>query len=149
MNKEETLLQLQNAKKAHLTWVNRARSLIEGLPIEKEQVPVYNTDCQFGQWFYGEGQRLNRMPSMDCLKEIETLHTELHEVYMKIFRIYFSDEDRSFLSKLFGTRKKVSQLHQEIAKDYYDKLRTISEKLINAIERLERRLVALNEQSFA
>ncbi len=148
MKKEETLAQLHNAKKAHITWVNRARSLIEGLPIEKEQVPVHNTDCQFGQWFYGEGQRLNRIPSMECLKEIETLHTELHDVYMKIFRIYFSDEDRSLLSKLFGTRKKISTLNQEIAQDYYEKLRGISEKLIATIERLERRLLALSEQNF-
>lgn len=148
MNKEETLTHLRNAKKAHITWVHRAHALIEGLPVEKEQVPVSCTDCKFGQWFYGEGQRLNMMPSMDCLKEIETLHFELHDMYMKIFKIYFSDEDRSFFSKMFGTRKKISPLHQDVAKEYYGQLKAISEKLIGAIERLERRLFALQEGSF-
>lgn len=148
MNKEETLTHLRNAKKAHITWVQRAHALIEGLPIEKEQVPVSCTECKFGLWFYGEGQQLGMMPSMDILKEIETLHYELHDVYMKIFKIYFSDEDRSLLSKLFGTRKKISADNQEIAKVYYSQLKGISEKLIATIERLERRLFALQEGSF-
>ncbi|MFZ2890367.1 CZB domain-containing protein [Sulfuricurvum sp.] len=148
MNKEETLTHLRNAKKAHITWVHRAHALIEGLPIEKEQIPVSCTDCKFGQWFYGEGQRLNMMPSMDCLKEIETLHFELHDIYMKIFKIYFTDEDRSFFSKFFGTRKKISPLQQNVAKEYYVQLKDISEKLVNTIERLERRLFALQEGAF-
>lgn len=148
MTKEETITHLRNAKKAHITWVHRAHALIEGLPVEKEQVPVSCTECNFGLWFYGEGQQLGMMPGMDCLKEIEMLHFELHDVYMKIFKIYFSEEDRSFLSKLFGTRKKVSELNQEVAKDYYNQLKSISDKLVSTIERLERRLFALPESSF-
>lgn len=149
MNKEDTLLHLRNAKKAHITWVQRAHGLIEGLPIEKEQVPVGCTECKFGLWFYGEGQALGMIPNMDCLKEIEKLHFELHDVYMKIFKIYFSDEDRSFFSKFFGTRKKVTSINQEIAKDYYTQLKAVSEKLIEGIERLERRIFALQAGQFA
>ncbi len=148
MNKEETLAHLRNAKKAHITWVQRAHALIEGLPIEKEQVPVGCTECKFGLWFYGEGQALGMIPNMDCLKEIEKLHFELHDIYMKIFKIYFSDEDRSLFSKFFGTRKKVTSLNQEMAKDYYTQLKAISEKLIEMIERLERRIFALQEGKF-
>lgn len=147
--KDETLTQLRDAKKAHIAWVNRAHALIEGLPIEKEQIPMNCTDCKFGLWFYGEGQKLNMMPSMDCLKEIEALHFELHDIYLKIFKIYFSEEDRSFFSKLFGTRKKVSPESQEVAKEYYKELKGVSEKLIGAIERLERRLFALSEHNFS
>ncbi|MDD4855354.1 MAG: CZB domain-containing protein [Sulfuricurvum sp.] len=149
MNKEETLTHLRNAKKAHIAWVERAHALIEGLPIAKEQVPVGCTECKFGLWFYGDGQALGMIPNMDCLKEIERLHFELHDVYMKIFKIYFSDEDRSLFSKFFGTRKKVTSLNQEIAKDYYNQLKAISEKLIETIERLERRVYALQEGKFA
>lgn len=148
MNKEETLTHLRNAKKAHIAWVERAHALIEGLPIAKEQVPVGCTECKFGLWFYGDGQALGMIPNMDCLKEIEKLHFELHDVYMKIFKIYFSDEDRSLFSKFFGTRKKVTSLNQEIAKDYYNQLKAVSEKLIETIERLERRVYALQEGKF-
>ncbi len=149
MTKEETLTQLRNAKKAHIAWVQRAHALIEGLSVEKEFIPLQCTDCKFGLWFYEEGQMLGMMPNMDCLKEIETLHFELHDIYMKIFKIYFSDEDRSLLSKLFKSRKKVTSLNQEIASDYYQKLKGVSEKLLLVIERLERRIFALPESHFS
>lgn len=148
MKKEETLTHLHNAKKAHISWVHRAHALIEGLPVEKDQVPVNCTDCKFGVWFYGEGQRLNRIPSMDCLKEIEQQHMELHDKYMEIFKIYFGEEDRSFLSRFFGSRKKISPENQQLAKEHYKELKSISEKLIGSIERLERRLFALRESNF-
>ncbi|MDD2830092.1 MAG: CZB domain-containing protein [Sulfuricurvum sp.] len=148
MNKEETLVHLRNAKKAHITWVQRAHALIEGLPIEKEQVPVGCTECKFGLWFYGEGQALGMIPNMDCLKEIEKLHYELHDIYMKIFKIYFSDDDRSLFSKLFGTRKKISAVNQEVAEEYYHQLKAVSERLVEGIDRLERRLFALQENTF-
>jgi hypothetical protein len=55
VDKESTLEQLRNAKKAHIAWVQRANALIEGLPVEQQQVPVNCTECKFGIWFYGEG----------------------------------------------------------------------------------------------
>lgn len=146
--KEETLQQLHHAKRAHISWVHRAHALIEGFPIEKEQVPISSTDCKFGIWFYGEAQQLNKIPGMDLLKEIDALHFELHDIYLKIFKIYFSDEDRTFLSKLFGNRKKITPQNQHLAREYYTKLKEISDALIGKIEKLERRLQALGEQAF-
>lgn len=148
MQKEEALEQLRNAKKAHIAWVQRANALIEGLPVQESQVPVNCTECAFGRWFYGEGQRLNAIPGMDVLKEIEQHHFELHEVYLKIFSLYFKDTDRSFFSKLFGTKKKVSVEDQQKAQEHFVKLKAISEELIPDIERLERRVSALSESYF-
>lgn len=148
MDKEHTLSHLRDAKKAHIKWVQRAKALIEGLPVEKEQVPVDCTECMFGKWFYSDAQELQAIPNMDCLKEIEKLHFELHDVYMKIFKIYFAETNRSFFSKLFGTKKKVSDSEQGIAQEYFKNLRGISEQLILVIERLERRIHALNSDSF-
>lgn len=148
MDKESTLTHLRDAKKAHIKWVQRAKALIEGLPVEKEQVPVDCTECMFGTWFYSDAQELNALPNMDCLKEIEKLHFELHDVYMKIFKIYFSDVNRSLFSKLFGTKKKVSESEHGIAQEYFKNLREISEQLVTVIERLERRIHALNASSF-
>jgi hypothetical protein len=80
---------------------------------------------------------------MEILKEIEQQHFELHEVYLKIFSIYFKDQERSFLSKLFGSKRKISPEDQEKAQDYFTKLKGISEILLPSIERLERRVNAL------
>jgi len=148
MNKEETIEQLHSAKKAHIKWVQRAKALIEGIPVEKDAIPVDCTECKFGQWFYGEGQKLNAMPGMDILKEIETLHFNLHDVYMKIFKVYFGEVNRSFFSKIFSVKNKISESDKEIAKDYYQQLLIISNQLLETIDRLERRLLAIPASSF-
>jgi len=149
MTKEETIEQLQNAKKAHVKWVQRAKALIDGVPVQKEAIPVDCTECKFGQWFYGEGQKLNAIPGMDVLKEIETLHFDLHDTYLKIFKIYFGEVNRSFFSKIFNIKTKISDDDKEIAKEYYDKLLEISKQLLETIDRLERRLNAIPSSSFA
>ncbi len=148
MSKEETLTQLRNAKKAHVKWVQRARALTEGLPIEKEAIPMDSTECAFGQWFYGEGQKIGIMPGMECFKEIERKHSELHEVYLKIFKIYFGDMNRSFFSKLFNLKKKISEPEHDIAVEFFGQLKKISEELLLHIERLERRISAMAEADF-
>ncbi len=148
MSKEETLTQLRNAKKAHVKWVQRARALTEGLPVEKEAIPMDSTECAFGQWFYGEGQKIGIMPGMDCFKEIERKHSELHEVYLKIFKIYFGDVNRSFFSKLFNLKKKISESEHDIAVEFFAHLKKISEELLGHIEKLERRISAMAEADF-
>ena len=67
MNNELTLDHLHAAKKAHISWVSKAKALIEGLPIEKNQIPVDCTACKFGEWFYSDAQSLKAIPGMDCL----------------------------------------------------------------------------------
>ena len=148
MNKNETIDHLHSAKKAHVKWVQRAKALIEGLPIEKDAIPVDCTECKFGQWFYGDGQNLNAIPGMDCLKDIETLHFKLHDIYMKIFKVYFGEMNRSFFSKLFNMKKKVTENDKEIARDYYDQLLEVSRDLLEVIDKLERRLHAMTSSVF-
>ena len=148
MNKVDTVEHLHAAKKAHVKWVQRAKALIEGLPVEKDAIPVDCTECKFGQWFYSEGQNLNAIPSMDCLHDIETLHFNLHDMYMKIFKLYFGEMNRSFFSKLFNMKKKVSESDKEVARDYYKQLLEISHELLEVIDRLERRLHAMSKTSF-
>jgi hypothetical protein len=148
MDKTETLEHLHNAKKAHIKWVQRAKALIEGLPVEKEAIPVDCTECKFGQWFYGEGQNLNAIPGMECLQEIERLHFQLHDIYMKIFKVYFGDMNRSFFSKLFKIQKKLSDNDKEIAKAYYENLFSVSQELVSVIDKLERRLHAMSGGAF-
>ncbi len=143
--KDDTLTQLRNAKKAHIKWVHRARALTEGLPVEKDAIPMDSTECIFGQWFYGEGQSLGLMPGMDCFKEIEYKHNDLHDAYLKIFKIYFGEMNRSFFSKLFNLKKTVSLHEQEIAVDYFAQLKAISEELLVQIEKLERRINAMSD----
>jgi mevalonate kinase len=148
MDKEETLGQLSAAKKAHIKWVNRAKALVEGIPVEKDAIPVDSTECQFGTWFYGEGQKLNAMTNMECLGNIETLHFHLHDIYLKIFKLYFGETHRSFFSKLFRMKKQISDQEKEIAKEYFDQMKNVSKQLLGQIGKLERRLYAIPQTTF-
>lgn len=148
MDKAVTLQLLGEAKKAHIKWVQRAKLLIEGLPIDEGAIPLSSTDCVFGMWFYGEGQKLNALGNMTCLSEIEKAHFVLHDQYMKIFKIYFADNDRSFFSKIFSSKKKISDQEKDMAKEYFSKLQASSEEVLNHITKLERRLYAIPQSSF-
>ncbi|MGZ8547617.1 MAG: CZB domain-containing protein [Sulfuricurvum sp.] len=148
MDKVITLQLLGEAKKAHIKWVQRAKLLIEGLPIDEGAIPLGSTDCVFGMWFYGEGQKLHSLGNMTCLSEIEKAHFVLHDQYMKIFKIYFADNDRSFFSKIFSSKKKISDQEKDMAKEHFSKLQASSEEVLNHITTLERRLYATPQSSF-
>jgi hypothetical protein len=145
MKKEDALKYLRDAKASHVKWVQRAKMLINGVEIEKDAIPVNSTECKFGIWFYDEGQKLNSLSNnpLECMTNIEKLHFELHDIYFHIFHIYFNKPKKGLLAKLFGQKKDVTAAELNMAKDYYAKLELVSEKLLDEINRLERRLIAV------
>lgn len=147
MNKEEILSQLRVAKAAHVSWVQRAKLLIEGFTINETSIPVNSTECQFGKWFYADGQRLNdiRNNPIESMQEIETLHFKLHDVYLNIYKIYYDLEKKSFFSKMFAKKKKVSEDDKERARAFYKEMDGISQELVKALNLMERRINVVNE----
>jgi len=151
MEKSVVLEQLRAAKAAHISWVQRAKLLIEGIEIDKNSIPVNSTECQFGKWFYSDAQKLNalRNNSLECMETIETLHFKLHDIYMKIFKLYYTVENKSFFSKLFGGKKSLSDDTIQRGREYFDHLETISKELLAEIARLERRVIAIQDDEMA
>ncbi len=148
MSKEITLEQLIAAKKAHVTWVQRAKALIIGIPIEKEQIPVECTSCAFGTWFYSDAQALNASMGPRTLNDIEEHHTNLHDLYLRIYKIYFDNSDRSLFSKIIGSKKKITEANQKEAELHFESLLGTSKELIGSIESLERQIRAMPNERF-
>jgi hypothetical protein len=148
LDKAVTLRLLSDAKKGHVSWVHRAQLLIDGLPIDKDAVPLSCRDCEFGQWFYEHGQKLSVLGNVPYLNEIEKVHFDTHDQYMKIYRIYFAKNSRSLLSKLLSSKKKISDEDKELAKEHFKKLQIASNQLLNLISKLEYRLSAIPESNF-
>jgi hypothetical protein len=150
MKKEDVIVHLRQAKAAHIKWVQKAKLLINGVDVDENAIPVDSTECSFGKWFYTDGQMLNALSNnpLECMQHIETLHFELHDIYLKIFRIYFSEEKKGgFFAKLFGLkRKQPEKPQQQLAQDYYAQMEEISQNLLDEINRLERRLVAVSDE---
>jgi hypothetical protein len=80
------------------------------------------------------------------MEKIETLHFQLHDTYLKIFSVYFSNKQSGFFAKLFGIKKRTINEHEKnAALTYYDDMEVVSKNLIDEINRLERRLIAMPE----
>jgi len=130
----EIIAHIQNARAAHKAWVARAEGLVAGLPLEKEQVPVLPTDCMFGQWYYGPGQILRRLPAY---KALEAPHDALHKTYMKIFQLLYDAPDVSALGRLFGQARRLRKERLEQARALLPTLRQQSEEVCALLDTLE------------
>ncbi len=144
MNKTEFMSIIRSAKQSHKRWVENAHSLIEGIPLDKSQVPVNSTDCVFGKWYYGDGQALKPMVSF---REIEEHHDALHHTYREIFVLLFEEKERSisFFSRLFGRSHKSSVRNQSLAREKFSVLEQQSKTIIYKLDELEKIVSGMNE----
>lgn len=147
MNKNEILEKLRAAKTSHVNWVQKAKMLIEGIDINKDSIPVNATECNFGLWFYDDAQKLNALRNnpVEAMTKIENLHMQLHNKYLSIYKIYYT-QDAGFFKKLFGRKKKIGPKDTIQAHDFFQELQVISEKLLVEINKLERRILTLAEE---
>jgi hypothetical protein len=147
MEKNEVLDQLRAAKAAHINWVQKAKMLIEGFDIDKSSIPVNSTECQFGKWFYSDAQKLNalRNNALECMGSIEDLHFRLHDIYMKIFKLYYSMEKKGFFAKLFGKKNELTEEKVRLGREYFAQMQDVSKQLLEEINRLERRIITIPE----
>lgn len=82
MTKIEALSQLRHAKSAHIRWRAYVQAMVAGLEIEEKRAPVHHKDCDFGQWFYGEG--FKTFGHSQIYQDVEYSHELLHEVYQML-----------------------------------------------------------------
>lgn len=143
MNKSNLLQKINAAKRAHISWVMKADALIQGIPLEKEQVPIDGTECLFGQWYYGDGQSLL---SIDAFKAIENPHARLHHTYAKIFTLLFEENDHSILSKLFGQNKRHEIARLEQAKLLFPELKKHSEEVVRLLDNLASQIDRISDK---
>jgi len=134
MKLSDIYTQLNNARAAHKVWVARAEAMVEGMPIEKEQIPLLHTDCVFGKWYYGEGQAVRNLPAYAT---IEKPHQALHSTYFKIFKCLFDEPDVSMFGKLLGKQKKAKDKQLTEAKTLIVHLRKQSDDICETLDTLE------------
>lgn len=146
MERKTLITQLRKAKTAHIRWRSYAQALISGLPMDEDKVPVIYTDCEFGRWYYGEGQALSRLPGY---RAIDEPHERLHELYMDIVQHLFDEDDISFFDRLIGRSGKSAESHHTEAHKKLEELLHISERLLGHIEELEYAILGLSDEQLA
>lgn len=148
MEKSDVLRSIRSARRAHVIWVDRAKALVNGLEVKKEQIPLEVTECDFGKWFYCDGQILLSIFTEEAVKKLDYKHKELHDIYMKIFKIYFSVKKRSLWAKLLKRKKKITANDEYNALVYLRNLEEISDELISYLNIMEKKLNSVDEERF-
>jgi len=137
MKKSDIILKIRKARFAHIQWVQKAKSLVNGFEINEKDIPLTPDTCEFGCWFYTDGQILLTIFNEETVNELELLHNQLHEEYLTIFKIYFDTSDFGLIAKLLHLRKRVTSEEQEKALKHFRSLKQTSEKLIKKLNVME------------
>jgi hypothetical protein len=152
MDKIEIITTLKLAAVSHRAWLSNAQALIEGVPLDKEKIPVRLAECEFGKWYYGDGQKLKNIPGF---QEIAQPHDRVHTTYMEIFTLLYGKEDReeiknlSFFSRLIGTAQKAATEKREAAKAKSLLLQEYSTEVIYQLEQLQRVIDAMSAKELS
>lgn len=148
LSKRDILKSIRGARRSHVKWVDHAKALVNGLKITKEQIPLEVTNCDFGQWFYGDKQMLLFIFREEAIEKLELKHKELHNTYMKIFKIYFSTSRLSLWDKILKRKKRISATQEHIAFKYLAELEAISGTLISYLNSIEKKVSSIDENKF-
>jgi hypothetical protein len=148
VEKSEVLISIRAARRAHIIWVDNAKALVNGLEVKKEQIPIAVTKCDFGKWFYCDGQILLSLFTEHAVKKLDNKHKELHDTYMKIFKIYFPLKKRSLWAKILKRKKKITANDEYNALVYLADLEKISDELISYLNIIEKKLNTISEETF-
>ncbi|CAA6811784.1 MAG: Methyl-accepting chemotaxis protein [uncultured Sulfurovum sp.] len=148
MKKSDIVHKIRLARLAHVKWVQRAKSLVNDMPIKEEDIPLTSDSCEFGKWFYLDGQILLTIFNERAVKEVEDLHNKLHDEYVNIFKIYFDLSNIGFFTRLLNNRKKVSDEEKKWAKYYLNLLEETSNALIKKLNIMETKINMADEKLF-
>ncbi|MCI5158215.1 MAG: hypothetical protein D3906_07185 [Candidatus Electrothrix sp. AUS1_2] len=148
MDKLEIITTLKLAAVSHRAWLSNAQALIDGIPLDKDKVPVSSCDCEFGRWYHGEGRLLKDIPGF---KEIANPHEKLHATYMELFTLLYGEENSkpSFFSKLIGRAQKAAAEKREAARAKSLILKDQSTEIIEKLEHLQRVINAIGEKQLS
>ncbi len=138
MTKKEVLDRIRQAKTAHKRWMSYAKALHMGIAVDKNAIPVIETDCSFGKWYYGDAQVFSKLESF---KAIEEPHTMLHNKYMEIYKLRKEPLKTGFFtSEKAAKRKKEAQLDVMM-----EQLFQISNLLMEALSHFEEDIENMSE----
>ncbi len=136
MSKQELILQIRQARTAHIKWRSTAQAIHMGLPMLEKKVDLSQTDCAFGQWFYGDGQHLSLL---ETFQELEPLHDKIHHIYQSIYHLYNKKKKSSLLT--LKVQDELIEKNQIAA--YFKDLARVSKNLMNVLKELEKDITNL------
>ncbi len=146
LDRNRLIRRLREAKKAHRRWVSNAQILMQGIPVRNDQLPLNETECGFGQWYYGDGQALREY---EVFRAIEAPHRRLHALYLDIFHLLFRERKVSLLGRLLGRKATPTQEELEQARALFADLNRESLRIMDLLDELEAVIAGMDEEEFS
>lgn len=144
--KEKNLNNLYKARVAHLKWVNTIKLLVSGFKVEKSHLtlPIIQ-DSEVGAWYYNQALQFSQFHSRNVVEEMETILEKMYDCYAKIYAIYFSQKENSFIG-FFGKKDyRINHNEKELASRYYEDIVKFSDEFKSKLHTFERQLTAMPE----
>ncbi len=130
MTKAEAIEKIRKAKMGHKKWVSYAKAMHMGINVDKDAVPMLETDCDFGKWYYGEGQIFSDLESFQA---IEAPHSLLHQTYMQLYKA----RRKPVKTGMFVSKNKAQNEKQKKLDNLMNQLLQVSQILSDNLKELE------------
>jgi len=135
--KQQIVKHLQAAKISHKKWMSYVQILLRLGDVEeaKSAIPINYTLCDFGKWYYGEGQVLNSFPEFI---QMENIHMNVHDTYLQIYNLfnkkikgYLFNSEKNQLEKRNKKALALSDILNEYSKIMFDLLLIVEQSVKN------------------
>jgi len=130
-NKNIIISHLKAAKISHKKWMSYVQILIRlgNVNEAKSSIPINYTMCDFGKWYYGDGQILHGFPEY---LQMEEIHKNVHDTYLQIYELYVKpikgslfNSEKSQLAKRDKEAQTLSVILEEYSKIMFDLLNSV------------------------
>lgn len=112
MTKREIVMQIRSARASHVRWKSYVQIALRGIVTDQTQasLPIVQTECEFGKWYYGDGMFLTMLSNFQAL---ESPHEMIHEMYIQIYTLQKAKLHGGFFT---NKRKLLRRRKEEISK---------------------------------
>jgi signal transduction histidine kinase len=144
MKKREIIMQIRAAKSSHIRWKSYVQIALRGIVTDQVDaaLPIVQTECDFGKWYYGDGMFLSLLTNFQSL---EHPHEMLHEMYIQIYTLQKAKlQGGFFTSKRKMLRKRQKEIGQLVAN-----LNDYSKIMMETLQQLEIEVLRMNSSEIS
>jgi hypothetical protein len=145
-SREKYIQAIRTARTHQVKWANQVKLLVSGVTVEKDAIPVEQTESEFGKWLYGEAMIFSTTSAKNVIEEMIETHAHCYDIYLKIYATLFSGQKNGIMA-IFGS-KKASANDLKLAQNYYEELLQASDQLLSRLRVFESVMLALPETKF-
>lgn len=144
MTKRDVIMQIRSAKAAHIRWKSFVQIALRGIITEQSKVdiPIVQTECEFGKWYYGEGMALSMIPSYNNLEEP---HEMTHETYIQIYTLQKAKLKGGF----FSSKNQLLKRRQSEIDSLTENFNDYSKIVVEGLNQLEIDVLKMSEEEIA